>query len=53
MRTVMFGIGLMILLDPGVCKQRYYKMTLSDYSTPDYPPTYHWYGKNDRTLMTM
>lgn len=34
-----------ILLDPGVCKQRYYKMTLSDYITPDYPPTYHWYGK--------
>ena len=42
-----------ILLDPGVCKQRYYKMTLSDYITPDYPPTYHWYGKNDMTLMTM
>ena len=42
-----------ILLDPGVCKQRYYKMTLSDYITPDYPPTYHWYGKNDLTLMTM
>ena len=53
LRTVMFGIGLMILLDPGVCKQRYYKMTLSDYITPDYPPTYHWYGKNDLTLMTM
>ena len=53
LRTVMFGIGLMILLDPGVCKQRYYKMTLSDYITPDYPPTYHWYGKNDMTLMTM
>ena len=42
-----------ILLDPGVCKQRYYKMTLSDYITPDYPPTYHWYGKNDMTLKTM
>ena len=53
LRTVMFGIGLMILLDPGVCKRRYYKMTLSDYITPDYPPTYHWYGKNDLTLMTM
>ena len=42
-----------VLLDTGVCQQRYYKMTLSDYITPDYPPTYHWCGKNDLTLMSM
>ena len=28
-------------------------MTLSDYITPDYPPVYHWYGKNDVTLAKM
>lgn len=42
-----------ILLDTGVCQQRYYKMTLSNYITPDYPPTYHWYGRNDLTLTSM
>lgn len=41
------------LIDPGVYSQHYYWMTLSDYITPNYPPTYHWYGKNDLTLMTM
>ena len=26
---------------------------MSDFITPDYPPTYHWYGKNDLTLAKM
>ena len=42
-----------VLIDPGVYSQHYYWMTLSDYITPDYPPTYHWYGRNDLTLTTM
>ena len=41
------------LLDPLALTQRYYEITLSRQITEDYPPTYHWYGKNDVTLMTM
>ena len=45
--------GYRILLDPGVLAQRYYDMNVSDYITPDYPPTFFWCGKNDLTLMLM
>ena len=39
--------GYRILLDPDVLAQRYYDMNVSDYITPDYPPTFFWCGKND------
>lgn len=42
-----------MIIDPFMVKQNYYDLTLSNYITPDYPPTYHWYGKNDITLKTM
>lgn len=45
--------GYRILLDPGVLAQRYYDMNVSDYITPDYPPTFFWCGKNDLTLTLM
>ena len=45
--------GYRILLDPDVLAQRYYDMNVSDYITPDYPPTFFWCGKNDLTLMLM
>ena len=45
--------GYRFLLDPGVLGQRYYDMAVSDYVTPDYPPTFFWCGKNDHLLMLM
>lgn len=42
-----------ILIDPDTLQQRYYDLSLSDYITPDYPPSYHWYGRNDFVLSTM
>lgn len=42
-----------LLIDPETMKQKYYDLTLSDYITPNYPPTYHWYGRNDFVLSTM
>lgn len=33
--------------------EHYYQLRVSDYVTPDYPPVYHWYGRNDIVLMCM
>ena len=41
------------LQDPCVKEPRYYTMNVSDYITDDYPPTYHWHGKNDLTLAVL
>ena len=39
-----------LFIDPYGDGPRYYDYNVSDFITPDYPPTYHWYGKNDLTL---
>ena len=40
-------------IDPYGDGPHYYDYNVSDFITPDYPPTYHWYGKNDLTLAKM
>ena len=42
-----------LLIDPYADGPRYFDYNVSDFITPDYPPTYHWYGKNDLTLAKM
>lgn len=42
-----------LFIDIDTVKQKYYDLTLSDYITPDYPPAYHWCGRNDFVLSTM
>ena len=42
-----------LLIDPYADGSRYFDYNVSDFITPDYPPTYHWYGKNDLTLAKM
>lgn len=44
-----------LVVDPQApdAEYHYYQQRVSDYITPDYPPVYHWYGKNDLTLMCM
>lgn len=42
-----------LVLDPWSCEERFYDLTVSDLVTPDYPATYHWYGKNDTILMVL
>lgn len=42
-----------LFIDIDTVKRKYYDLTLSDYITPDYPPTYHWCGRNDFVLSTM
>ena len=42
-----------LVIDPLAQDYRYFELKVSDYITPDYPPVYHWYGKNDVTLMKM
>ena len=42
-----------IVYDFGATEPRYYCYNISDLITPDYPPTYFWYGENDTTLMMM
>ena len=42
-----------LLIDPYADGPRYFDYNVSDYITPDYPPVYHWYGKNDVTLAKM
>lgn len=42
-----------LLIDPYADGPRYFDYNVSDFITPDYPPTFHWYGKNDVTLAKM
>ena len=42
-----------LLIDPYADGPRYFDYNVSDSITPDYPPVYHWYGKNDVTLAKM
>ena len=42
-----------LLIDPYADGPRYFDYNVSDYITQDYPPVYHWYGKNDVTLAKM
>lgn len=42
-----------LLIDPYADGPRYFDYNVSDFITPNYPPTYHWYGKNDLTLAKM
>ncbi len=42
-----------IVMDHGSGEPRYYTKNISDCITPDFPATYHWWGKNDTTLMLM
>lgn len=44
-----------LVIDPQApdAEYHYYQLRVSDYITPDYPPVYHWYGRNDITLMCM
>ena len=44
-----------LVIDPQTPDDQYhyYQLRVSDYITPDYPPVYHWYGKNDIVLMCM
>lgn len=39
-----------LLMDTDRLAKRYYSYTVSKLVTPDYPATFLWYGKNDRTL---
>ena len=41
------------VMDPASCRWRYYWSDISGGITPDFPPTYFWYGKNDVTLKTL
>ena len=44
-----------LIIDPQTpdAQYHYYQLRVSDYVTPDYPPVYHWYGRNDIVLMCM
>ena len=44
-----------LIIDPQTPDDQYhyYQLRVSDYVTPDYPPVYHWYGRNDIVLMCM
>lgn len=44
-----------LIIDPQAPSDKYYyyQLRVSDYITSDYPPVYHWYGRNDITLMCM
>lgn len=39
-----------LVLDGGKKGPHYYIENISDVVTADFPPTYHWFGENDRTL---
>lgn len=41
------------VMDPASCRWRYYWSDISGGITPDFPPTYFWYGKNDVSLKTL
>lgn len=38
-------------MDTDRLERRYYSYTVSKLVTPDYPPTFLWYGRNDKMLM--
>lgn len=40
-----------LLMDTDRLARRYYSYTVSKLVTPDYPPTFLWYGRNDKMLM--
>jgi len=40
-----------LLMDTDRLERRYYSYTVSKLVTPDYPPTFLWYGRNDKMLM--
>lgn len=42
-----------IAIDSGKEGTYYYDLNVSDCITPDYPPVYHWNGKNDALLALM
>jgi len=42
-----------LLIDPYADGPRYFDYNVSDFITPDYPPTYHWYGKKDLMLLAL
>ena len=42
-----------LLIDPYADGPRYFDYNVSDFIDADYPPTFHWYGKNDLTLAKM
>ena len=42
-----------LIMDTDVWAKRYYEYNISDCITPDYPPVYLWYGKNDTVLAIM
>ena len=39
-----------LLMDTDRLERRYYSYTVSKLVTPDYPPTFLWYGRNDTML---
>lgn len=39
-----------LLMDTDRLERRYYSYTVSKLVTPDYPPTFLWYGRNDLML---
>ena len=39
-----------LLMDTDRLARRYYSYTVSKLVTPDYPPTFLWYGRNDLML---
>jgi len=39
-----------LLMDADTLQKRYYSYSISGLVTPDYPPTFLWYGKNDTML---
>ena len=39
-----------LLMDTDRLERRYYSYTVSKLVTPDYPPTFLWYGRNDAML---
>ncbi len=44
------GTALYLAQDCASDGEKYYNLVLSDNITPDYPSTYHWFGKKDITL---
>jgi len=41
------------MMDAGEAGRHYYDVRISDVVTAKFPPTYHWYGKNDRMLWVL
>lgn len=41
------------MLDGCTWNQRYYDRTIAGLITPNYPPTYHWCGRNDLSLASL